>query len=161
MTTVMESLTERHVPFEVIEHPRAFTSVAEALSMGVSADDVLKALLVDTDRGHVLVVVPGAARVDMQRLRHAVGDPHAHLATEAEIEEDLPDVDLGALPPLGSLFAIPTYVDPEVLRHDTVVFAAGSQERSIKARVDDVFREEPIEVAPMVRGGDEDKEFLG
>jgi Ala-tRNA(Pro) deacylase len=161
MTTVMETLEERGVRFEVVDHPRAFTSVAEALAMGIAADDVLKSLLVDTTRGHVLVVLPGGSRLDMQRMRHAVGDPHAHLATEGEIEQDLPEVDLGALPPLGSLFAMPTYVDPEVLRHETVVFAAGTQERSLRARVDDVFREEPIEVAPMVRTGDEDQELMG
>jgi hypothetical protein len=37
------------------------------------------------------------------------------------------DYELGALPPLGALLDARLYVDPEVLGHDTVTFAAGSQ----------------------------------
>ncbi|MBI2238274.1 MAG: hypothetical protein HYU54_07110, partial [Actinobacteria bacterium] len=37
MSVVTEYLEARGVPFEVIEHPRAFTSVAEARALGVEA----------------------------------------------------------------------------------------------------------------------------
>ena len=54
-------------------------------------------------------------------------------------------------PPLGSLHGAPTYVDPEVMQHDTVVFAAGTQTESVKVRTEDLFRNEPVTTAPLTR----------
>lgn len=151
MSVVTEYLEARGVPFEVIEHPRAFTSVAEARALGVEADEVLKTVVVDTDSGHVLVVIPGGHRVDMKAVREALGDPHAHLATELELEDDFADFELGALPPLGSLLKANTYVDPDVLRHETVVFAAGTQTQSVKVHTPDLFRAEPVRYVPVAK----------
>jgi hypothetical protein len=39
------------------------------------------------------------------------------------------------------------------MRHDTIVFAAGSQTESVKVRTADLFREEPVTVAPLIRRG--------
>jgi prolyl-tRNA editing enzyme YbaK/EbsC (Cys-tRNA(Pro) deacylase) len=40
------------------------------------------------------------------------------------------------MPPLALLFGASLYVDPEVLHHDTVVFAAGSQTQSVRLTKD-------------------------
>lgn len=55
------------------------------------------------------------------------------------------------MPPLGSLHGAPTYVDPEVMQHDTVVFAAGTQTESVRVRTEDLFRKEPVTTAPLTR----------
>jgi prolyl-tRNA editing enzyme YbaK/EbsC (Cys-tRNA(Pro) deacylase) len=49
------------------------------------------------------------------------------------------------------LFGIPTLVDPEVMEHDTVVFAAGTQTQSVKVRTEDLFRDEPVTVVSVTR----------
>lgn len=151
MTRTTEYLEHKGIPFEVVDHPQAFTSIEEARALGVDAHEVVKALLVDTKWGHVLAVVPGDRRLDMKLLEEAVGDHHAHLATEREIQHDLPGFDLGSLPPLGTLLEMPTFVDADVMRHQTVVFAAGSQTESVKARVNDLFDRERVTVAPLTR----------
>jgi hypothetical protein len=54
-------------------------------------------------------------------------------------------------------------VDPEVLQHETVVFAAGSQTESVKLRTVDLFQfqQEQVTSAPLTRQADEDdKEWL-
>jgi len=55
------------------------------------------------------------------------------------------------MPPLGGLMKAHAYVDPEVMRHETVVFAAGVQTESIKARTEDVFRDEAVTVAKLTK----------
>jgi prolyl-tRNA editing enzyme YbaK/EbsC (Cys-tRNA(Pro) deacylase) len=55
------------------------------------------------------------------------------------------------MPPLGSLHGAPTFVDPEIMRHETLVFAAGTQTESVKVRAEDLFRTEPVTVAPLTR----------
>jgi hypothetical protein len=87
----------------------------------------------------------------MRSVEKALGAKHVRLATEEEIEKRFPGYELGALPPIGSLFGIPTVVDPEVMEHDTVVFAAGSQMGSVKLRTQDLFRDEPVTIASLTR----------
>ena len=64
------------------------------------------------------------------------------------MSRDFPDFELGAVPPLGSLLGVPTYVDPEVMAHETVVFA-GSQRESVKIRTAALFDDESITVVPL------------
>lgn len=149
MTLTTEYLEGRGVPFEVVPHEKAFTSIDEARALGIDADVVVKTLLLDTAEGHALAVIPGDRRLDMRLVEQVVGDKHAHLATEQEIERDLPEVELGSLPPLGGLLRAHVYVDPEVMRHDVIVFAAGVQTESIRARAEDVFRDEAVTVAKL------------
>lgn len=115
----------------------------------------MKTLALDTTRGHELVVIPASRRLDMKLVHEAVGDKHARLASEQELEEDFAGYELGALPPLGSLLSAPTYVDPEVMQHDTVVFAAGSRTESVKAKTEDLFRDESVTVVPLTRQPEE------
>ncbi len=151
MSLTTDYLEERGVPYEVIPHEKAFTSIDEARALGVEADAVVKTLLLDVAGGHALAVIPGDRRLDMRLVEDVVGDKHVHLATEQEIERDLPGVELGSLPPLGGLLKMHAYVDPEVLEHETIVFAAGSQTESVKARSEDVFRDETVTVAKLTK----------
>jgi Ala-tRNA(Pro) deacylase len=149
MSVVTEVLERRGVPFEAIHHAKTFTSLEEAEAIGVDADDVLKTVILDTAEGHAVVVVPGSHRLDMLLVEQALGDRTTHLATEDELRRDFPEFELGAFPPLGSAAGIPTYVDPEVFAHDRVVFAAGSESESLRARSTELFREEPVVVTPL------------
>src|SRR5918993_5592767 len=146
MSAVTDRLTKLNVPYEAIPHEQAFTSAEEALALGVSPDEVVKTIVLDTPSGHALAVIPGSRRLDIRAAERAVGDKHVRLATEEEIEKDFPGYELGAMPPLGSLHGAPTFVDPEVMRHDTLVFAAGTQTESVKVRAEDLFRTEPVTV---------------
>jgi len=151
MSIVTDRLTKLGVPYEVIPHEQVHTSTEEALALGISADEVVKTIVLHTASGHALAVIPGSRRLDIRAAERALGAKHVRLSTEEEIENDFPGYELGALPPLGSLHGAPTYVDPEVMRHDAVVFAAGTQTESVKVRAEDLFRDEPVTVAPLIR----------
>ncbi len=72
---------------------------------------MIKTIAVRVAGGRALVVVPSTCRLDLHLVQDAVNDRHARLATEEELQQDFPDVELGALPPLGSLLGAPVYVD--------------------------------------------------
>ena len=135
----------------MIPHEQTYTSIDEARALGISADEVLKTVVLGTASGHALAVIPGSRRLDIRAVEKAISDKHVRLAAEQEIESDFPDYELGAMPPLGSLHGAPTYVDPEVIGHETVVFAAGTQTESVKVRTEDLFRDEPVTIVPLTR----------
>jgi Cys-tRNA(Pro) deacylase len=151
ISVVTDRLTKLGVPYEVISHEQAYTSIDEALALGISAGEVVKTIVLDTESGRALAVIPGSRRLDISAAETALGTKHVRLATEEEIEKDFPGYELGAMPPLGSLHGAPTYVDPEVMQHHTVVFAAGTQTESVKVRTEDLFRNEPVTTAPLTR----------
>ena len=156
MTQVTEHLQAHGVPFEPITHPPAGTSIAEAGALGIDASEVVKTVAVRAAGGYALMAVPATRRLDMHLVQAAVGDRRARLATEEELLRDFPGVELGALPPLGSLLGAPLFVDQEVLQHETVVFAAGSQTESVQLKTADLLQHEQVTALPLIKHADED-----
>ena len=161
MTVVTDHPSARGVPFEAIPHEQAYTSIDEARALGIAADEVIKTIALTTATGYVLAVIPGSRKLYMKAVRRAVGDPHARFLTEEELEREFSAFELGALPPLGSLVGAAMYVDPEVMTHETVVFAAGSQTESVKMRTEDLFRGEKVRVVPVTRHPEDDNDEAG
>jgi Ala-tRNA(Pro) deacylase len=160
MTRVTEHLEAHGVPFAPIAHQQAYTSIDEARALGIDAGEVLKTVAVRAAGGYALMAIPATGRLDMHLVQAAVGDRHVRLATEEELRRDFPDIELGALPPLGSLLGAPLFVDQEVLRHETVVFAAGSQTESVQLKTADLLRHEQVMPQPLIQHADDDKDWL-
>lgn len=131
MSTVTEYLSDRQIDFRTIEHRGTITAEAEARAVGVPPGSVAKTLVLDTRQGHALAVIPASRRIDLDRAAAAAREPYVHLATEREIERDLPRYELGAIPPLAGLLGLPVFVDTEIAALDDIVFAAGSRTESV------------------------------
>src|SRR5919106_3086075 len=159
MSVVTEHLEQQGCIFEVLPHRQAYTSVDEARALGVEVGEVLKTLAVRTGPGYALMVIAASHRLDLHLAREALGDSRARLASEEELGRAFPDYELGALPPLGALLDAQVYVDPEVLGHDTVTFAAGTQTESVKMQTQKLFGTGGFTTVSLVkrpqRGGDD------
>jgi len=161
MAQVTEHLETHGVPFELIAHQQAYTSIDEARALGIDASEVVKTVAMRVAGGYALMAIPASCRLDMHLVQTAVGDRHVRLATEQELLRDFPGFELGALPPLGSLLGAPLYVDQDVLQHETVVFAAGSQTESVQLRTADLLQHEQVTALPLIKRADEnDKDYL-
>ena len=151
MSAVTEHLEQRGSAFELLPHRQAYTSTDEARALGIDAGEVLKTLAVRTGAGYVLVVIPASCRLDLPLVREALGDHQARLASEEELVRDFAGYQLGALPPLGALLGSQVFVDPAVLEHDLVVFAAGSQTESVRMGARELFASEQVTTMPLVK----------
>lgn len=145
---VIDLLTAKHIPYEMLRHAATYTAAGEAETLHVPRAEVLKTIVIETQAGDVIAVLPASRQLDLELIREAVGDRHARLATEGEIEHDFPGFQLGATPPFGSLAHVPVYVDPEVMIHPIVVFAE-SQTESVRAKTEDLFGGEFVTVTPL------------
>jgi Ala-tRNA(Pro) deacylase len=154
MSVVTEHLEQRGSAFEVLPHRQAYTSTDEARALGIDAGEVLKTLAVRTGPGYALAVIPASHRLDLHLVREALGDHHARLASEEELGRDFPGYQLGALPPLGALLGSEVFIDPEVLGHDLVVFAAGTQTESVRMGTRELFAAEQVTTVPLVKQAD-------
>jgi len=155
MSVVTEHLEQRGSAFELLPHRQAYTSTDEARALGIDAGEVLKTLAVRTGPGYVLAVIPASCRLDLHLVRDALGDHQARLASEEELDRDFADYQLGALPPLGALVGANVFVDPEVLGHETVVFAAGTQTESVKMQTQELFGSGGFTTVSLVKQPDQ------
>ncbi len=131
-TSVKCYLDEQGLAYETMRHRRALTSGDEARALGVTPAHVAKTLVVRSQGGDALVVLPASARVDMHKLRDVLGDNHARLASEVELEAEMSEFELGAVPPLGELIGARVYLDEKLEQMDEVVFAGGTHQDSVK-----------------------------
>jgi prolyl-tRNA editing enzyme YbaK/EbsC (Cys-tRNA(Pro) deacylase) len=151
MTQVTEHLQTHGVPFAPIAHQQAYTSIAEARALGIEASEVVKTVAMRVAGGYALMAVLATCRLDMHLVQAAVGDRHVRLATEEELLRDFPGIELGA----------PLYVDQEVLQHETVVFAAGSQTASVQIKTADLLQHEQVTPLPLIKHADDNgKDWL-
>lgn len=138
MSQITEHLEQRGVDFEVLPHETSPTATAEAHALGVDVRTVVKTVVLDVRTGHAFAVIPADRQVDLDAVRDALDSRHVALASEAEIARDYPEFELGAVPPLGALVRTPLIVEPEVLEHDSVVFASAPDE-SVRISPRDLF----------------------
>ena len=87
--------------------------------------------------------------LDLQRVAGLLGESEVRLATEAEMAELFEDCDLGAEPPIGSLFGMKTIMDEALLDDEFLVMQAGTHTESIQMRRADWERLCDPDVAPI------------
>jgi len=124
-------LGEHGVKYQVTPHRLAYTAQEVATVEHVSGYDVAKVVMAAVDDRLIMLVLPAAYRVDLERVRRGLGASTARLAREEEFARLFPDCDLGAMPPFGNLYGIPVYVDRSLTRDPEIVFNAGSHRETM------------------------------
>ena len=131
-----EYLLTRGVPYEVHEHPLAFTTSRVAEVEHIPGRDIAKPVILMADDHFVMAVVPGHKHVDLNKARSALGCESVRLAEESEFAAAFADCERGAEPPLGHLYGMETVVD---LRLDAprITFRGGSHTQTITMGMED------------------------
>lgn len=128
-------------------HPTAYTAREVAQLEHVPQHRFAKGVVFWGDEGYAMAVLPADYVVDLQELRAALGLKRARLATEKELAELFADCELGAMPPLGSLYKMPTYVESSLAEEEWIAFNAGTHRDVVHLRFEDFKRlEKPLVV---------------
>jgi len=133
---ITEFLKQKSVPYEVMRHAAAFTAQELAAVEHVKGRNHAKVVVVQAERSRMLVVLPADHRVNLDKLSRATGQPCA-LVDESEFDRMFPDCDRGTMPPFGTLYDLPTWVDRSLTVDKEIVFEAGSHTEAIKMRYSD------------------------
>jgi Ala-tRNA(Pro) deacylase len=134
---VQEYLEQKGVFYSEHEHRPAYTSQEVAAEEHVSGDMIAKPVVVRADGGYAMVVVPASYKLDMRKVAEALHTHQASLADEPELAKLFPDSEVGAEPPFGNLYNLPTLVDEHLTHDEEIVFQAGSHRSAIRMRYAD------------------------
>ncbi len=134
---VQQFLEQQHVPFEPLEHRATHNARSLAMVIEAPGDIVAKAVLLRTNEGYVLAVLPATHTVDLAKAKAAVGVEVLALATEAECGYRFGDCELGALPPFGSRYGMRTLVDRSLAECDEIIFEGNTHHEAIRMKYSD------------------------
>ena len=131
-----ELLHDKAIGFELIHHPPDYSAMETAHDTHTPGAEFAKAVLVKTEDGPVLAVLPAPRMVDFAKLSEIVGSK-ARLAEENAIAELFPDCQVGAEPPFGQLYDMPVYVEEELAEQEYITFNAGTHDEAMRIRFAD------------------------
>ena len=128
---LIDCLKENKVDYEILHHPEAVTAQRIAQAEHVKGRHHAKIVMVKSGEQHLMTVLPADHQIDLKKLKKAVGKA-VSLDSEQEFKPLFPDCAVGAMPPFGNLYGVPTYVDKSLSQEEYIVFEAGTHTDAIK-----------------------------
>jgi Ala-tRNA(Pro) deacylase len=142
---LIDCLNESKVGYEILHHPEAVTAQRIAQAEHVKGRHHAKVVMLKSGEHRLMTVLPADHQIDLEKVEKAIGKP-ASMATEQEFKSLFPDCAVGAMPPFGNLYGLPTYVDKRLSQEDYIVFEAGTHTDAIKLS----YRDYEKMVKPLV-----------
>ena len=167
---VLKSLTnlleKTKVKYQIIKHRTVYTALDKAETLHLDPKSIAKTVVVKIGRGkHILALIPANKNLDKIKLKKTINNwlkktakvegakktwekvKEIGFASEAWMKKNIKGK-IGATPPFGKLFKIPTFIDRSLLRAKKIIINTGDYEHSIE------FATKQIEkVEEMIRGG--------
>lgn len=136
---IINLLDENHIKYQALEHEPTPTCEDSARVRGTSMDQGAKALICFGDKKPILIVLPCSKRLDAKAFKNQFGIKDLRFATPQEVE-NLTGLQIGAIPPLGKLFGIDTYIERSLANNDVIAFNAGDRCKSVTMKYLDYIR---------------------
>ncbi len=120
-STVRSALSEEKVEYRVLS--QSATSGRQRRRARIAREKLVQAILMKDSSGFLLAVLPASHSLDMEELSEKL-HRRLRLASDEDLDRNFFDCEVGAIPPLGPWYRLPTVVD-ESLRSQSDVFFVG------------------------------------
>jgi Ala-tRNA(Pro) deacylase len=137
---LIEYLDRSGVSYQLQSHSSAYTAAEVAQASHIQGHNLAKAVMVKLDGELSMVVLPAHYHVDLDLLADALGAERALLATEGEFVHRFPRCEAGAMPPLGHLYGVQSYLAPVFHEDEEVAFNACSHTLLLRMDYSDFLR---------------------
>ena len=132
VAAVAEYLRGEGIAHEVVEHRKTLSAAEEAVATDQPPQQVAKTVVLHDGGAYLLAVIPASRRLDLHKLREVLGAGKSlQLASENQMAEDFPQLEVGAVPPLGPMVPAAEVVDPRLLDEERVLCAGGDHTHSV------------------------------
>lgn len=148
---IKEFLDGKGVRYVSISHSPAFTAQEIAASAHIPGKELAKTVIVKLDGKLAMAVLPASFEVDFDLLKEAAGAGKAELAKEEEFDDAFAGCEVGAMPPLGTLYGMAAYVDESLAEDEHIAFNAGTHHELIQMAYADFERLASPTVARFAR----------
>jgi Ala-tRNA(Pro) deacylase len=145
--SIQDYLDQLGVPYRLSRHDTTFTAQDLAAAEHIPGRKVIKPVIVKADGQFVMCALPASHRVDLDTLRDQLQADDIQLADEGEMARIFCECELGAEPPIGKMFGMPTFMDESLFADDRVTFQAGTHQDAVTMTLADYRKVAQPEVA--------------
>lgn len=124
-------LDEHGLKYVSIRHSPAYTAAEVAMSTHVPPRMFAKTIVIKVEDVPAMLVLPASRRILIHELREMLGTEHVKLASEREMREMFPDCELGAMPPIGTMYGLKVHVTAALAQEREITFNAGTHTETI------------------------------
>src|SRR5262245_17677340 len=137
----LKEFLDRHgIKYATASHSLAYTAQEMAASAHIAGRELAKTVMVKIDDKIALAVLPPSYKVSFELLNKAAAANKVELAQEQEFRDMFPELEVGAMPPLGNLYAMEVFVDESLSEDDEIAFSDGSHTELMKLSYRDFER---------------------
>lgn len=149
---VKKYLDAKGVDYEEIAHKTVHTAYDAANTLKKSLKEIAKTILIEADKTHALVVLPADKKIDMEKLRKALGAKKVSIPSEKIMIKVL-KIQPGSLSSFGRLHDLEVIVDKSMAEVKKVVVSTGSFTDSVFLKVKDFIQSEEAKMANIAMKG--------
>jgi Ala-tRNA(Pro) deacylase len=131
---------DENVKFSVTKHVEAYSAQRVAGLLHIPGEQLAKVVMVKADGELAMMVLAAPLRLDLVKVKKALKADAVRLAREEEFASLFPDCEVGAMPPFGSLYGVPLYVDRTLSTQLQIAFPAGSHREVMQVAYADFER---------------------
>lgn len=142
---------ENKVKYETTSHPEVYTAQEVAAVEHVPGMFVAKVVMANVDGRIMALVLAAPHRVDIPKVKAALGASEARLAREEEFSAFFPDCEVGAMPVFTNLYDVSVVVDRVLAEDPKIVFNAGTHRETMTVAFKDFLRLASPTVADISR----------
>lgn len=133
---ILTKLKNAGIGYEYYAHEPVYTSEEAAAVRGTSIKQAAKALVAQADKAYILIVLPGDKRADLDAIAKQIGAKKLSMASKESVLSKT-GLEVGSIPPFGSVMGMQTYVDPDLAANEEIAFNVGRHDRSVKLKYAD------------------------
>lgn len=148
LTKIIQILEKEGIKFKKYEHEPVYTSKESARVRGTDIHQGAKALVLQADKDFILYVLPADLQADLENLQKKLKVKKLRMASKESVKAKT-GLEVGAVPPFGTLIGLKTYADSRLSDNKEIAFNAGSHTNSIKLRYQDFVKVEKPQIISL------------
>ncbi|MBM3198760.1 MAG: aspartate--tRNA(Asn) ligase [Chlamydiae bacterium] len=136
---ILRLLKHHDMPFTHLNHERTATSEESAIARGTLLEEGVKSLILrgKNTKKNYQCNIPAHRKVDMKAIASLVGEKCEFEEPEVILERY--GLEVGAIPPFGSLLNLETFFDESIVSHERSAFNCGLVTESILLQTRDLI----------------------
>jgi len=131
---IINFLEKAKIKYEMIEHRTVYTAFDKAATLRVPEKMIGKTLVMKIGKKAALILIPANKNLDIPKLEKITKTKKISFIKEAWMKKNLKGVKVGAVPPFGNLWGLPTFIDRSLINSPKIILNSGDYGFSIKLK---------------------------
>jgi len=129
---IIQFFDKAKVKYDVIRHRTVYTAYDKAQTLKVSQRIIGKTLVLRVDNRVALVLIPANKNLDKGKFKKIAKVKQMDFVNEVWMKKNLKGTKIGAIPPFGNLWRLPTFIEKSLLKEPRIIVNGGDYNWSIK-----------------------------